>query len=102
MMTSIVMSVVLSAAMVPPGAEVANNGSPGTSTQPVLRRFERYDVDRGRRLAWERHNRRLDSLWRQFREAGSTTEAWETYLVEAEKAKRDYVFADPYLAPVLP
>ncbi|HTN74562.1 MAG TPA: hypothetical protein VL096_04920 [Pirellulaceae bacterium] len=102
MLSSIVMSVVLNAVMVPPGEAVVNHGSPGTYTQPVLRRYERYEEDNGRRLAWDRYTRRLDNLWKQFRADGSTKEAFETYKAEAAKAKRDYVYADPYLAPVLP
>ncbi len=102
MLTNIVMSVVMSAAMVPPGYPVANHGSPGTYTQPVLRSYERYEEDHGRRLAYDRYVRKLDSLWKDFRDAGSTKEAFETYKLEAGKAKRDYVYADPYLAPVSP
>jgi hypothetical protein len=102
MMTSIVLAAVLSATMVPPGGTVVNHGSPGTYTQPVIRRYERYDEDRSRRLAWERYCRQLDGLWQEYRAAGSTREAFETYQLEAARAKRDYVYGDPYLAPVLP
>lgn len=102
MLSSFVLSFALSATMVPPGGEVVNHGSPGTYTQPVLRRFERYEEDRSRRLAWDRYCRRLDNLWKEFRAAGSTKEAWDTYIYEAGNAKRDYVYDDPYLAPVVP
>jgi hypothetical protein len=40
-------------------------------------------------------------LWQQYRDAGSSPAAWEVYKLEALRAKRDYVFADPYLAPVV-
>lgn len=102
MVSSLVLMIATSATMVPPGYPTANHGSPGTYTQPVIRRYERFEEDYSRRLAWERHTRRLDNLWRDFRDAGSTPEAFDKYQAEAAKAKRDYVFADPYLAPVLP
>lgn len=102
MLSSVVLSLAMSATMVPPGYPVANHGSPGVSTQPVIRVYERHPEDYGRRVSWERYCRRLDVLWAQFRAAGSTPEAWDTYKLEAARAKRDHVFADPYLAPVLP
>jgi hypothetical protein len=102
MITGLVLMAAINATAVPPGRLVENHGAPGQYMQPVLRTYERYEEDFGRRQAWERYNRRLDLLWRNFREAGSTPEAWETYKAEVARAKRDYVFADPYLAPVLP
>lgn len=102
MLSGLVLMAAMNATMVPPGQQVVNHGQPGHYTQPVLRRYERYEEDYGRRLAWERYCRRLDILWKEFRDAGSTPAAWETYTLEVERAKRDYVYADPYLAPVLP
>jgi hypothetical protein len=102
MLSGLVLMAAMNATMVPPGYEVVNHGSPGQYTQPVLRRYERFPEDYGRRMAWERYCRKLDLLWKAYRDAGSTPEAWEIYTAEVARAKRDYVYADPYLAPVLP
>ena len=102
MLSGLVLMIAASATMVPPGYSAENNGSRGVYTQPVIRRYERFEEDYSRRLAWERYCRRLDNLWKDFRDAGSTPEAFDKYQREAGIAKRDYVFADPYLVPVLP
>jgi hypothetical protein len=101
MLSGLVLMAAMNATMVPPGYPVVNHGAPGHYTQPVLRRYERFEEDYGRRMAWERYCRRLDVLWQQYRDAGSSPAAWEVYKLEALRAKRDYVFADPYLAPVV-
>ena len=52
-------------------------------------------------MAWNAYCRQLDDLWAAYRAAGSTPAAFRTYLAAAGQAKRRYVFADPYLAPVI-
>lgn len=102
MLSSLVIAIAASTVSVPPGYPVVQHGSPGQYGQPVIRRYERFEEDYSRRMAWERYCRRLDAAWRQFRDAGSTPEAWDQYKLEASRAKRDYVYQDPYLVPVLP
>jgi hypothetical protein len=104
MLTSIVFAAVMSATMVDPsrGEQVESHGSPGTFTQPVVRRYERFGIDNSRRTAWDRYCVELDELWREFREAGSTPAAFRTYMDKANRLKSRYVHDDPYLMPVLP
>jgi hypothetical protein len=101
MLTSLVLSVALSAAAVPPGAFVEEHAPPGQEgAQPTIRRFERRADEMDRRLAWEAYNNELTQLWNDYREAGSTPKAWREYNRAAAQAKRRYVIADPFYAPV--
>jgi hypothetical protein len=102
MLSGIVISIALSTTMVPPGAMVENHGAPGHFTQPTIRRFERRQEDNDRGLAWVAYCKELEQLWNEYREAGSTPRAWREYNAAAAEAKRRYVYADPYLAPVTP
>jgi len=102
MLTGVFLSIAISTAAVPPGYAVDNHAHPGHFTQPTLRRFERQPVDDLRRGNWECYCRDLEILWRNYREAGSTAQAWREYNAAVTEAKRRYVYADPYLAPVLP
>lgn len=100
MLQAFTMSLALSAVAVPPGEQVENHGGPTKYTQPTVRRNERRTVDQARRLSWEGYCRELDRLWVDYRAAGSTAEAFETYKASAREAKRRYVYGDPYLLPI--
>jgi hypothetical protein len=100
-MLSAVIFVSLSTTMVPPGEEVVNHAHPGHYAQPTIRVFERRAEDNDRRVAWNAYCRQLDELWAIYRAAGSTPAAFRAYQGAAAQAKRRYVLADPYLAPVI-
>ena len=101
MISAFVLSVAMSATMVPPGEEVVNHAHPAHYSQPTIRIFERRAEDTDRKLAWVAYCRELDQLWLNYRTAGSTPVAWRKYLDASGQAKRRYVFADPYLAPIV-
>jgi hypothetical protein len=101
MLSAFAISVALSATMVPPGEEVVNHAHPGHYAQPTIRVFERRAEDNDRRIRWNAYCRELDQLWSDYRAAGSTPAAFRQYLAALGQAKRRYVIADPYLAPVI-
>ena len=101
MLSAFAISFALSATMVPPGEEVVNHAHPGHYAQPTIRIFERRAEDNDRRVAWNAYCRELDGYWAEYRAAGSTPAAFRTYLAALGQAKRRYVFADRYLAPVI-
>lgn len=101
MLSAFALSVALSASMVPPGEEVANHAHPAHYGQPTIRVFERRAEDADRKQAWIAYCRELDQLWLEYRTAGSTPAAWRSYVTAAGEAKRRYVTADPYLAPIV-
>ena len=101
MITAVLLSVALSAPMVPPGEPVVNHAHPGHFAQPTIRVFERRAEDTDRKVAWQAYCRELDVLWADYRAAGSTPAAWRIYVQSAGQAKRRYVFGDPYLAPIV-
>ena len=70
--------------------------------QPTIRRCERCPVDQARKVAWLAYCRELDRAWADYRAAGSTAEAMETYKKVVGQAKTRYVYQDPYYAPILP
>ena len=100
MLTSLVLSIAMSSTALPPGVPVANHASPGKYAQPTIRKFERYEVDNERRVAWNAYVQELDALWAQYRAAGSTPDAFRLYQDSALAAKRRYVYQDPYLTAV--
>jgi hypothetical protein len=101
MVSAFVLSVAMSATMVPPGEPVVNHAHPGHYAQPTIRIFERKGEDTDRKIAWEAYCKELDQLWVDYRAAGSTPVAWRKYLANAGQARRRYVFQDPYLAPIV-
>lgn len=101
MIASFVLSVAMSATMVPPGEQVANHAHPGHYTQPTIRIFERRAEDTDRKIAWRGYCQELDQLWAEYRAAGSTPAAWRKYVADAGQAKRRYVIGDPYLTPIV-
>jgi hypothetical protein len=101
MISAVALSVALSATMVPPGEPVVNHAHPGHYAQPTIRTFERRAEDLDRKAAWQAYCRELEALWSAYRAAGSTPAAWRTYVQASGQAKRRYVFADPYLAPIV-
>jgi len=48
----------------------------GALSAPVIRHFERRDEDDYRRANWERFCGQLDRAWAEYRNAGSTREAF--------------------------
>jgi hypothetical protein len=102
MLSAWAVSLAMSTTSVPPGASVANHGQVGHSTQPTIRRYERYEEDYGRRLAWEAYTQELDKAWKAYRAAGSTPAAFQNYKKVAGQAKTRYIYQDPYFAPILP
>lgn len=100
MLTGLVLSLAVSTTALPPGVPVVNHASPGKYAQPTLRKFERYEEDNDRRVAWNAYVQELDALWIKYRAAGSTPEAFREYQNAALTAKRRYVYQDPYLTPV--
>ena len=96
MLTGLVLSVAMASTALPPGAPVANHAGIGKHLQPTIRRFERYEEDNERRLAWNAYCKELDVLWAKYRAAGSTPEAFKAYQNAALTAKRHYVYQDPY------
>ena len=70
--------------------------------QPTIRRCERCPVDQARKIAWLSYCRELDMAWADYRAAGSTAEAMETYKKVVGQAKTRYIYQDPYYAPILP
>jgi hypothetical protein len=101
MISALVLNLAMSTTMVPPGEEVVNHAHPAHYAQPTIRTFERRAEDTDRKLAWVAYCRELDQLWAEYRASGSTPAAWRTYVAAAGQAKRRYVFADPYLAPIV-
>jgi hypothetical protein len=101
MVSAFVLSVAMSTTMVPPGEEVVNHAHPGHYAQPTIRIFERRAEDNDRKIAWMAYCKELDQLWSEYRATGSTPAAWRKYVATAGQAKRRYVFADPYLAPIV-
>ena len=63
---------------------------------PMVRRFERKSEDRAREVRWRSFEQSLDQMWRRYREAGSTEQAWENYLAEMAAARFQYVKKDPF------
>lgn len=102
MLSAWALSLAMSTTSVPPCGSVANHGQVGHSTQPTIRRYERYEEDHGRRLAWEAYTLELDNAWKAYRAAGSTAEAFQNYKKLAGQAKTRYIYQDPYYAPILP
>ena len=102
MLSAWALSLALSTTSVPPGYPVVNHAQVGHYTQPTIRRYERYEEDHGRRLAWEAYSLELDKAWKEYRAAGSTAEAFATYKKVAGQAKTRYIYQDPYYAPILP
>jgi hypothetical protein len=100
MVANAVLSLALASIAVPPGAPVANHAHPGHYTQPTLRAFERQPVDDFRQSQWHAFCQKLDELWLTYRAAGSTPQAWQTYKQAVAQLRRQYVYDDPYLAPV--
>jgi hypothetical protein len=88
------------ATLVPPGEWVVDHSHTGHFAQPTLRRFERYEEDNDRRIAYDAYCNELDQLWAQYRKDGSTPAAFKAYEKAAAEAKRRYVYNDPFLAPV--
>jgi len=101
MISAFVLSLAMSATMVPPGEGVENHAQPAHFTQPTIMLYERYEEDHDRRLAWEAYCKELDQLWHDYRVTGSTPVAWRTYKAAAGQAKRRYVFQDPYYLPIV-
>ena len=101
MISALVLSVAMSATMVPPGEEVVNHAHPAHYAQPTIRVFERQAEDTDRKLAWVAYCHELDRLWFDYRTAGSTPTARRRYVDAAGQAKRRYVSGDPYLAPIV-
>lgn len=91
--------IAISSVMVPPDHSVVNHAQPGHYTQPTIPRFIRRNEDQARRLQWESYFSELDILWKEYRDAGSTPEAFTRYTKAAGQAKRRYLFVDPYLLP---
>src|SRR5688500_18520105 len=102
MLSAWALSLAVSATSVPPCCPVANHGQVGHYTQPTIRRYEQYEEDHGRRLAWEAYSLELDKAWKDYRAAGSTADAFLTYKKVAGQAKTRYIYQDPYYAPILP
>lgn len=96
MLTGLVLSVAISATGLPPGVPVANHASPGKYAQPTIVKFERYEEDHQRRLAWNAYVAELDRLWGEYKAAGRTPAAFKKYQESALAAKRAYVYQDPY------
>ena len=63
MISAVVLSVAMSATMVPPGRPVVNHAHPGHFAQPTIRIFERRAEDTDRKVAWQAYCRELDALW---------------------------------------
>ncbi len=85
---------------VPPNQQPRDHTQPYHFGAPVIRRFERREDDDFRHRAWDAYVRELDSLWVEYRRAGSTARAWEGYKRAVGQAKRGYVYRDIYLVPV--
>lgn len=100
MLTGLVLSLAVTATALPPGVPVENHAGIGKYAQPTIRKFERYEVDNERRVAWDAYVKELDALWAKYRAAGSTPEAFRQYQDAALAAKRRYVYQDPYLTAV--
>ena len=102
MITTIAYTAILTAAnLVPPGGIVVDHSQPYHWTQPTIRRFERRAEDDSRRAGWNEFNAELEKLWAEFEKAKRTPEAWETYKSGVRKARTNYVFQDPYYAPIV-
>jgi hypothetical protein len=102
MLSAWALSLAMSTTSVPPCSPVVNHGQVGHYTQPTIRRYERYEEDHGRRLAWDAYTLELDKAWKDYRAAGSTDAAFQTYKKVAGQAKTRYIYQDPYYAPILP
>jgi hypothetical protein len=96
MLSAWALSLAISNTSVSIGCHSANHA------QPTIRRFERYDTDHARRLAWEAYTQQLDKAWKDYRAAGSTDEAFQNYRKVAGQAKTRYIYNDPHYAPILP
>ena len=101
MISALVLSVAMSTVAVPPNERVENHAHPAHNAQPTIRRYERYQEDHDRRVAWEAYTKEIDQLWQDYREAGSTPAAWRKYKLAAAEAKRQYVWQDLYLMPIV-
>ncbi len=86
---------------VPPGELVVDHTQPYHWAQPTIRRFERREEDEYRQTNWLRYTGHLDELWKAYRRAGSTRHAWIEYKRNAAIAKRNFIYDDPYYAPVV-
>lgn len=102
MISTIAFSIVVtSSSLVPPGYSVSDHSQPGHWTQPTIRRFERKAEDDSRRAAYSDFNAELDRLWTEYVQANRTAEAWEAYKAGVRAARTNYVFQDPYYAPIV-
>ena len=102
MISAWALSLAMSTTSVPPCCPTVNHAHPGHFAQPTIRRYERYEEDHTRRLAWDAYCQDLDRAWKEYRAAGSTPEAMQTYKKLAGQAKTRYIYNDPYYAPILP
>ncbi|MEX0866833.1 MAG: hypothetical protein WD030_05705 [Pirellulales bacterium] len=92
--------IMLVAVAVEPGERVIEHTQPYHSGQPVVRVFERRDIDEAREANWNAYVVELDELWADYREAGSSPRAWRLYKRAALDAKRRFVYNDPYFLPI--
>lgn len=102
MLTEAVLAIAISTVMVPPGEPVLDHSQPSHYTQPTIRFFREEPTDDLRRMQWEAYTETLDNLWRDYRASGSTPEAFEFYKRALAERRAEYIFADPYYAPVIP
>ena len=66
----------------------------------TVRRFEDRRMDDERRDNYGVYVNELDQLWREYRAAGSTPQAFRIYQREAAQAKQRYIYRDPWLVPI--
>jgi len=101
-LSAVVLTLAMSTTSAPPEYGItADHSQPMHWTQPTIRVFEEHEMDYSRRTAWNDYVRELDRLWADYRAAGSTPRAFETYKREAAQAKRRYVVGDPWLMPIV-
>lgn len=102
MISAWALSVVVSTTSAVPESLEGNPPVDRNVIQPIIRRCERCPVDQARKVAWLAYCRELDKAWADYRAAGSTPEAMETYKKVVGQAKTRYIYQDPYYAPILP
>jgi hypothetical protein len=102
MLHAITMSLALSTPVVPCCESAGRAGESAPQGGHLVRRFERKPTDDARRLSWHAYVQELDRLWNQYRQSGSTPEAFEQYKAAATALKSRHVYGDVYLTPIMP
>jgi len=74
----------------------------GITTQPQISRYERYEEDHGRRLAWEAYSLGASTKpGRNTAPPAHRRRLCDLQETSPARPRPDYIYQDPYYAPIL-